>query len=228
MVLEIPGVLDAAALAAFRQALAAPSAPWVDGRVTAGRQGAAVKQNLQLAEESALAQELGNAVLGALERNAVFVSGSLPHRVYPPMFNRYEGGMAFGDHIDNAVRMLRGGAEKLRTDLSATLFLSEPGEYDGGELLVREASGVRPFKLAAGSLVLYPSSSVHRVTPVTRGTRLACFFWVQSMVRDDSRRALLFDLDQALQKFTATGADESARVALAGCYHNLLRPWIDV
>ena len=228
MVLEIPGVLDAAALAAFRQALAAPSAPWVDGRVTAGRQGAAVKQNLQLAEESALAQELGNAVLGALERNAVFVSGSLPHRVYPPMFNRYEGGMAFGDHIDNAVRMLRGGAEKLRTDLSATLVLSEPGEYDGGELLVREASGVRPFKLAAGSLVLYPSSSVHRVTPVTRGTRLACFFWVQSMVRDDSRRALLFDLDQALQKFTATGADESARVALAGCYHNLLRQWIDV
>lgn len=228
MLLHIPGVLDAQALLEFNTELAQAGDAWVDGRVTAGSQGAAVKKNQQLAEHSPLAVQLGNAVLGLLERNPQFISASLPHRVYPPMFNRYEGGMNFGDHIDNAVRMLPGTATKIRTDLSATLFLSNPQDYDGGELVVEAPSGTQRIKLAAGDLVLYPASSLHRVTPVTRGTRLACFFWVQSMVRSDAQRSLLFEMDRSIQKLTATNADTAARVQLTGCYHNLLRMWTEL
>jgi len=164
-------------------------------------------------------------VLAALERNSLFVSASLPHRVYPPMFNRYEGGMTFGAHIDNAVRLLPGSGGKIRTDLSATLFLSDPASYDGGELMIETAGGSQRIKLPAGDLLLYPASTLHRVTPVTRGTRLACFLWVQSMVRSEEQRSLLFDLDRAIQQLAA---DVPARVSLAGCYHNLLRMWIEV
>lgn len=228
MLLHIPGVLDAQVLLEFNTQLAQAGESWVDGRVTAGSQGAAVKKNQQLAEQSPLAAQLGGMVLALLERNPQFISASLPHRVYPPMFNRYEGGMAFGDHIDNAVRMLPGTGTKIRTDLSATLFLSNPADYDGGELVVEAPSGTQRIKLAAGDLVLYPASTLHRVTPVTRGVRLACFFWVQSMVKSDAQRALLFDMDRSIQKLTATNADMAARVQLTGCYHNLLRMWTEL
>ena len=228
MLLHIPAMLDATKLQQFTTQLAQAGEAWVDGRVTAGQQGAAVKKNQQLAEHSALAATLGNEVLAVLERNPLFISASLPHRVYPPMFNRYEGGMTFGDHIDNAVRVLPGSATKIRTDLSATLFLSNPNDYDGGELVVEAPSGTQRIKLAAGDLILYPSSSLHRVTPVTRGVRLACFFWVQSMVRSDAQRALLFDMDRSIQKLTVTNADMAARVQLTGSYHNLLRMWTEL
>lgn len=228
MLLHIPKVLNPQQLAHFHQHLANAGEAWVDGRVTAGSQGAAVKQNQQLAEQSEVAQQLGDLVLAALERNTHFISASLPHRVYPPMFNRYDGGMGFGDHIDNAVRLLPGTGTKIRTDLSATLFLNQPADYEGGELVVESSTGSQSVKLAAGDLLLYSASTVHRVQPVTRGVRLACFFWVQSMVRSDAQRTLLFDLDRAIQRLNATGADEAARVQLAGSYHNLLRLWAEV
>jgi PKHD-type hydroxylase len=223
VLVEVPGVLAAPQLREFRERLQA--APWIDGRATAGYQGARVKHNQQLAEDSPLARELGDAVLGALERNPAFIAAALPSRVYPPLFNRYESGMQFGNHVDGAIRNVPGRAARLRTDLSATLFLSEPAEYDGGELVVEDTYGARGVKLPAGHLVLYPASSVHRVTPITRGARVACFFWIQSLVRDDAQRTLLHQLDTAVQRLEATAADESARVQLAGCYHNLLRMW---
>lgn len=223
MLLHIPQLLDATLLARVQQRLA--DAPWISGLATAGHQGAKVKHNRQLAEESALARELGGVVLAALERNPLFISAALPQRVYPPMFNRYEGGERFGNHVDNAVRLLPGGAEKLRTDLSATLFLAAPESYDGGELLIEGSFGTQAVKLAAGDLLLYPATSLHRVEPVTRGVRLASFFWVQSMVAEDSQRTLLFDLDTAIQRLAQTGADEAALLQLTGCYHNLLRQW---
>jgi PKHD-type hydroxylase len=223
MIVQIPGVLDAPTVAATREALLA--ADWVDGLATAGHQGAAVKRNRQLAEGSALARNLGDIVLAALERHPLFISAALPEQVYPPMFNRYEGGEAFGTHVDNAVRLVPGSGRKLRTDLSATLFLAEPDTYHGGELLIEDTFGAQAVKLAAGDLVLYPSGSLHRVEPVTRGVRLASFMWVQSLVADASERALLFDLDTAIQRLAQTGADEAARVQLTGCYHNLLRKW---
>lgn len=223
MLLQIPGLLDPAQLERLRGRLAA--APWTDGRATAGHQGSQVKHNRQLAEDSAAARESGQVVLAALERNALFISAALPARVYPPMFNRYEGGEHFGNHIDNAVRLLPGSGEKLRTDVSATLFLSEPASYDGGELLIETAYGVQSVKLAAGDLLLYPATSLHRVEPVTRGERLACFFWVQSMVSEETQRTLLFDLDTAIQRLTRTAADAAALLQLTGCYHNLLRQW---
>ena len=223
MLLQIPAVLDGAQLLRMRERLLA--APWVDGLATAGHQGARVKRNRQLAEGSAEARELGDAVLAALERHPLFISAALPARVYPPMFNRYEGGEHFGSHVDNAVRLLPGTREALRTDLSATLFLAEPDDYDGGELLIEGPLGVQSVRLPAGHLLLYPASSLHRVEPVTRGTRLACFFWVQSMVADDAARTLLFDLDTAIQRLTRTGADPDALLQLTGCYHNLLRRW---
>jgi len=167
-------------------------------------------------------------VLAALERHPLFISSTLPNRVYPPMFNRYQGGMHFGSHVDGSVRLIPGNGMKFRTDVSATLFLAPPESYDGGELLIEDTYGTQSVKLAAGDMVVYPASSRHRVTAVTRGARLACFFWVQSMVRDDGQRALLFDLDNAIQRLTATDADESARVHLTGCYHNLLRMWSEV
>lgn len=226
MLIKIPGVLAQAPLQ-FIQSRLAHSDAWTDGRVTAGFQGAPVKANLQLVEQSALARELGDLVLAVLERHPRFISAGLPLRLYPPMFNRYDVGMQFGSHVDGAIRIDPQTGQKLRTDLSATLFLSDPADYDGGELEIVDQYGTHTVKLAAGDMVLYPASSVHRVTPVTRGARLACFFWVQSMVRDDARRALLFDLDQAIQTLHQGGADADACTTLVGTYHNLVRMWGD-
>lgn len=223
MLLAIPNVLTAEQLAKTRELLA--HAEWVDGRATAGYQGAQVKRNRQIDERAPLARELGTIVLGAIERNSLFISAALPNRVYPPLFNRYEGGMHFGNHVDNAVRFHPADGSKFRTDLSATLFLSAPEDYDGGELQIEDTYGVQQVKLPAGHMVLYPASSLHRVTPVTRGARIASFFWIESMVRDDADRALLFDLDTAIQRLAATGGDETARLSLTNCYHNLLRKW---
>jgi PKHD-type hydroxylase len=226
VLLALPDILTAQQLHRCRERLAA--AEWVDGRVSAGYQGAAVKNNQQVPENSPIARELGDLILAALERDSLFISATLPARVYPPMFNRYQDAANyFGNHIDNAVRLLGGSGLKLRTDISATLFLAEPSEYDGGELLVEDTYGTHSVKLPAGHLVIYPASSLHRVNPVTRGARLASFFWVQSMVRDDAQRTLLFDLDRAIQRLNQTQADEAARVSLTGSYHNLLRMWAE-
>lgn len=223
MLLQVPALLDAGQVRQLRAQLEAAS--WVDGRVTAGHQSGKVKHNRQLAENSPLAQQLGDVVLGVLERNPLFISAVLPNKVYPPMFNRYDAEMTFGSHVDTAVRMIPGTGLKIRTDVSATLFLSEPDEYEGGELLVEDLYGLHSVKLAAGDMIVYPASSLHRVTPVTRGVRLASFFWVQSLIRDDARRTLLFDLDRAIQRLNATNGDEAARLQLTGSYHNLLRMW---
>jgi PKHD-type hydroxylase len=223
MLLTIPNVLTAGQLGRCREQLAAAS--WVDGRVTAGHQGAQVKSNRQLPEDSPLAQELGDMILAALERHPLFISATLPARVYPPLFNCYEEGQHFGEHIDNAIRLLPGTGMKMRTDISATLFLCDSAEYDGGELLIEDTYGTHSVKLPAGDMVLYPATSLHRVTPVTHGVRLASFFWIQSMVRDDAQRTVLFDMDTAIRTLGATGADNAARVRLTGCYHNLLRMW---
>lgn len=228
MLIRLPAVLDAEQLALVRSRLEAAGDAWVDGRVTAGHQGMRVKQNEQLAEDSRAAIELGDFIVARLERNPLFISAALPQKMYPPMFNRYQGGGHFGSHVDNAVRLIPGSGRKIRTDVSATLFLAEPDEYDGGELQVEDTYGMQSVKLAAGDMVLYPSTSLHQVTPVTRGARLACFMWIQSMVRDDTRRALLFDMDTAIQRLAATDSDETARVHLTGCYHNLLRMWAEV
>lgn len=225
MLLHIPKVVTAGQLVELRTALAAAGNDWVDGRATAGTQGAPVKNNRQIDERSATALTLGDLVLGAFEQNPLFISAALPNRVYPPMFNRYEGGMAFGHHIDNALRLLPRSGQKIRTDLSVTLFLSDPASYSGGELLIEDRYGTQSVKLPAGDAVLYPASSLHRVTPVTQGVRLASFFWVQSLVADDGQRTLLFDLDQSIQRLSATGADSTACTQLAGSYHNLLRMW---
>lgn len=225
MLITIADVLGPQQLAHCRRVLA--QADWTDGRVSAGHQGRLVKDNEQLPEQAAAARELGELVLAALERNALFISAVLPSLVYPPMFNRYQGGQQFGAHIDNAVRLLPGTGRKLRTDVSCTLFLSEPDEYDGGELLVEDTYGTHSVKLPAGHMIVYPSTSLHRVEPVTRGARVASFFWAQSMIRDDGQRALLFDMDSALQHLTRTGADSDALVRLTGSYHNLLRMWAE-
>jgi PKHD-type hydroxylase len=223
MLVRIPNVLNPEQLRAVRTRLESTS--WVDGRVSAGYQGARVKDNRQLPEGGPLAAELGDVLLAALERNPLFISSTLPNRVYPPMFNRYDGGMTFGNHVDNGLRMLPGSGLKIRTDISCTLFLSAPEDYDGGELCIEDSYGSQSVKLPAGDLIAYPSGSVHRVNPVTRGARLASFFWVQSMVRDSGQRRLLFDLDQAVQRLTATNADGEALLQLTGTYHNLLRLW---
>lgn len=225
MLLSIPNVLTPEQIRHCRETLAAAS--WVDGRATAGHQGAQVKDNRQLPENSPVAHQLGDLILVALERHPLFISATLPARVYPPLFNRYEGGQHFGNHVDNAVRLLPGSGLKIRTDISATLFLSEPDEYEGGELLIEDTYGAHSVKLPAGDLVIYPSTSLHRVTPVTRGARIASFFWIQSMIRDDGQRTLLFDLDTAIQQLTRTGADNRAVVQLTGSYHNLLRMWAE-
>jgi PKHD-type hydroxylase len=204
------------------------AAEWEDGRSTAGHQSAQVKANVQLRQQDPLARELGMQVLRALEQSPLFVSAALPQHVFPPLFNRYAPGMSFGAHVDNAVRQVPGTSHRLRTDLSATLFLSEPGEYDGGELVIEDTYGSHSVKLPAGSLVVYPSSSLHRVMPVTRGARTASFFWIQSMVRDDSARTLLFELDTAIRDLTSTSADQGSIVRLTSCYHNLLRRWVEL
>jgi PKHD-type hydroxylase len=226
MLLHVPGVLTEPELARCRELL--DRAPWVDGRATAGHQSAPVKDNLQIAEGSPEARSLGETILTALERNALFISAALPQRVFPPLFNRYEPGMTFGSHVDNAIRQVPGAPLRVRTDLSATLFLSRPEEYEGGELVVDDTYGAHSVKLAAGDLILYPATSLHRVNPVVRGTRLASFFWIQSMVRDDGRRTLLFDLDMAINQAHQAIPNHPAVVALTSCYHNLLRGWAEV
>ena len=230
MLIQIPQVLNAEQLQFMRGKLAGAGDAWVDGRATAGHQGAQVKHNLQIAEGSAIGNELGELVLAALERQPLFISAALPHRIYPPLFNRYEGqaGMHFGNHVDGSVRLLPGSGAQIRTDISATLFISAPEDYDGGELLVEDTYGTQRVKLPAGDMVLYPATSLHRVTPVTRGARVASFFWVQSMVRDDGQRALLFDLDMSVVRLTRDAPGHDALVSLTGCYHNLLRMWADV
>ena len=226
MLLPIADVLTGAQVAAARQIL--DQAEWVDGRITAGHQSARAKDNQQLPENHPAAQELGEMILNALGQNATFMSAALPSRVFPPLFNRYQGGQSFGTHVDNAIRQITGTPHRIRTDLSATLFLAQPDEYDGGELIVEDTYGVHSVKLPAGHLVLYPATSLHHVRPVTRGARLASFFWIQSMVRDDGERTLLFDLDSAIQRIGTDVPDHPGPVQLTGIYHNLLRRWADV
>lgn len=227
MLLHLPAVLDAAALRAVRELLDGAGDAWVDGRVSAGYQGAPVKRNQQIDERADVGEAARRIVLGALERHPRFISAVLPNEVYPPMFNRHGEGMHFGPHVDGSVRIHPHTGRKLRTDVSATLFLSDPAGYDGGELQVHDHYGMHRVKAAAGDLAVYPATSLHEVAPVTRGVRLACFFWVQSLVRDDTCRSLLFDLDNAIQRLNQTDADADARRSLVGCYHNLLRQWSD-
>lgn len=224
MLVHIPNVLTPEQVRMLRDRLDHADDAWVDGRVTAGYSGAPVKRNQQIAEHTPIARELGDVILSAIERHPLFISAALPNQVYPPLFNRYEGGMKFGSHVDGAVRVLPNGV-KLRTDVSVTLFLSAPDEYDGGELVIEDAYGVQEIKLPAGDMIVYPATSLHQVTPVTRGVRVASFFWVQSLVRSDAQRALLFDMDTAIQRLNASDADAQARRSLVGCYHNLLRIW---
>lgn len=226
MMLPIPDVLDPAMLARVRAVL--DGAEWIDGNATSGAQSALAKRNHQLPEASAAAREAGGLILDALGRSPTFVAAALPLKVYPPLFNRYEGGETFGAHVDNAIRMQPGSNFRIRSDLSCTVFLADPDSYDGGELVVEEPAGERRVKLAAGSAILYPSNSVHRVEPVTRGVRLASFLWLQSMVRSGEDRAILFDLDRAIQRAGAElGQGHRASVELTGVYHNLLRRWAD-
>jgi PKHD-type hydroxylase len=226
MLLQIPDVLNAEQVADARARLDA--AEWVDGRITAGYQSARTKHNEQLPETHPVARELGGAIVASLQRNPLFISAALPLRVFPPLFNRYAGGQSFGNHVDNAIRQASDGMIRLRTDLSATLFLAEPEEYDGGELVVEDTYGVHRVKLTAGHMVLYPSTSLHHVRPVTRGARVASFFWIQSMVRDDGQRTLLFDLDTAIQRLTVDMPEHPAAVQLTAVYHNLLRRWAEM
>jgi PKHD-type hydroxylase len=226
MIVEIPEVLGTEQVAHAQRQL--ESSQWIDGRVTAGHQSARVKDNVQLAEDHPVARELGDLILSALERNALFVSAALPLRVFPPHVNRYSGGQSFGSHVDNAIRQIAGTRLRIRTDLSATLFLTNPDEYDGGELLVEDTYGAHAVKLPAGHLVLYPATSLHRVAPVTRGARVASFFWIQSMVRDDADRTLLFDLDTAIQGINAEAPNHPSAVQLTAVYHNLLRRWAEL
>jgi PKHD-type hydroxylase len=226
VLLAVPDVLTAAQVSEARRVL--EKAEWVDGRVTAGHQSVRAKDNQQLPEGSPAARRLGDVIVGALQQSPLFVSAALPLHVFPPLFNRYEGGQAFGTHVDNAVRQIPGTPHRIRTDLSATLFLCGPEEYEGGELVVEDTYGVHQVKLRAGHLILYPASSLHHVRPVTRGVRIASFFWIQSMVRDDGERTLLFDLDTAIQRLGRDHPDHASAVQLTGVYHNLLRRWADV
>jgi PKHD-type hydroxylase len=226
MLLTVPDVLSPDQVAKARQIL--NGAEWVDGRVTAGPQSAEAKRNSQVPEGHPAAREVGAMILDELGRNALFHAAALPLRVFPPLFNRYSGGQTFGSHVDNALRQVPGTPLRVRTDLSATLFLAGPEEYDGGELVVQDTYGTHSVKLQPGSLVLYPSTSLHHVTPVTRGTRLCSFFWIQCMVRDDTRRSLLFDLDIGIQRLTRDVPGHPSLVPLTGVYHNLLRQWAEV
>ncbi|WP_374388343.1 Fe2+-dependent dioxygenase [Brevundimonas sp.] len=228
MLLHIPEVFTKDEVAVLRGKLDA--GPWADGNMTSGHQSATAKRNLQLPEDSAEAKEVSALVVQALNANPMFVSAALPHTVFPPLFNRYEGGGEFGTHVDNAIRQQRGGgALRIRSDLSATLFLSEPEDYDGGELVIEEMYGPQTVKLPAGDLVLYPSKSLHRVTPVTRGARVSSFMWLQSLVRDDADRETLFRMDVAIQRVALEkGPKDQAVIELTGVYHNLLRRWAEV
>lgn len=226
MMLAIPDLLDKHGVARLRTIV--DSGEWRDGNATSGPQSALAKRNRQLPEDGAAAREAGKLVLEALGRSPLFIAAALPLKIFPPLFNRYEGGEAFGAHIDNAVRIHRASEFRVRTDLSATLFLEAPDAYEGGELVIEDNLGAQAVKLPAGHLLLYPASSLHRVEPVTRGARVAGFFWVQSMVRDDGARTILFDLDRAIQAVAADrGQDDREVIRLTGVYHNLLRRWAD-
>ncbi|GAA5236900.1 Fe2+-dependent dioxygenase [Verticiella sediminum] len=227
MLVQIPQVLGKAGVARCRAIIDA--APWVDGNATSGVQSAQAKRNLQLPEGSPAAREAGDLILDALGANPLFIAAALPLKVFPPLFNRYAGGQRFGNHIDNAIRQLRGTDFRIRSDLSATLFLTDPADYDGGELCIEDTYGTQRVKLAAGDMVLYPASSLHRVEPVTRGARVASFFWIQSTVRSDEDRALLLQLDQAIQSLALQQGQAAAEVvALTGVYHNLIRRWAEL
>ena len=226
MMIAIPDLLTADQLASLRRILA--GAEWIDGNATSGSQSALAKRNRQLPEESVAARLAGEIVLDALSASPLFVAAALPLKVFPPLFNAYAEGEAFGTHVDSAVRIRKGSDFRLRSDLSATLFLADPADYEGGELVVEDLFGAHRVRLPAGHMVLYPSSSLHHVTPVTRGERVACFFWIQSMVRDDGDRRLLFELDSSIQALGGDrGQDDREVIRLTGLYHNLLRRWAD-
>jgi PKHD-type hydroxylase len=231
MLITIEKVLSTEQVDAARVKL--QSAEWVDGRVTAGYQAQEVKRNAQIPENSPVAKELGDLVLAGLARSPRFMSAAVPLRVFPPMFNSYAGGQTFGTHVDTAIRQLSSTGQRIRTDLSATLFLTAPEEYDGGDLVVEDSYGEKRVKLPAGDMVLYPATSLHRVEPVTRGNRISSFFWIQSMIRQDAHRALLFDLDLAIQRLAGSEqgqapAVKASTVQLTGVYHNLLRQWAEM
>ncbi|WAT30328.1 Fe2+-dependent dioxygenase [Pseudomonas sp. GXZC] len=226
MLIEIPALLSASEVENTVATLL--NQPWVDGKATAGQRSAMAKNNRQLSEDSPVALRIGEQILARLSDNALFMSAALPKRIYPPLFNRYSGGEAFDWHIDNAIRGIKGVRERVRTDISATLFLAEPASYDGGELVIRDTFGEHAVKLPAGHLLIYPGSSLHKINPVTRGERIASFFWIESLVREDSQRQLLLDMDVAIQTLTVQDADHHALLQLSGAYHNLLRRWSDV
>ncbi|HYF34498.1 MAG TPA: Fe2+-dependent dioxygenase [Prosthecobacter sp.] len=230
MLIQIPEVLTPEQVAHARQLL--EGAEWIDGKVTAGYQSAKAKDNMQLPENHPVSRELGEMILGALGRNPLFLAAALPLRIFPPLFNRYSGGQSFGTHVDNAIRQFPNAPLRIRTDLSATLFFAGPEEYDGGELCVEDTYGVHKVKLPPGHMVLYPATSLHHVTPVTRGARVCSFFWLQSMIRDDGRRSLLFDLDLGIQKLSrdlqGNATADQVAVQLTGVYHNLLRQWAEM
>lgn len=225
MLLHVPNVLNAEEITRLRHLLA--KADWTDGRVTAGTQSAQVKRNIQLPETTADAEAARMIVLKALNRNALFFSAALPKKIYPPLFNQYRDGMDFGAHIDNAVRTHAISGVHVRTDISCTLFINDPESYDGGELVVEDTYGHQMVKLPAGDMVLYPGTSLHHVRPVTKGARLASFFWVQSMIREDAQRTLLFDMDAAIVTLRQQVGDNAAVIRLTGNYHNLVRMWAD-
>ncbi|MBL9135391.1 MAG: Fe2+-dependent dioxygenase [Verrucomicrobiales bacterium] len=226
MLLHLPNVLTPEQVAETRRLL--ESVEWIDGKITAGYQSARAKNNQQIPEHHPVARQVGELILQALGQNPLFIAAALPRHVFPPLFNRYSAGHSFGTHVDNAIRQVPGTPMRIRTDLSATLFFAEPQEYDGGELTVEDTYGVQEVKLPAGHMILYPATSLHHVKPVTRGARLCAFFWIQSMVRDDMRRSMLFDLDVGLQRLNRDHPDHPSSVQLTGVYHNLIRQWAEV
>lgn len=227
MMIAIPDLLDPTMVARVRQII--DGAEWIDGNATSGHQSALAKKNEQLPEGGAAAKDAGGIILDALGRSPLFFAAALPFKVFPPLFNRYGEGQAFGTHVDNAIRIQRGSDFRIRSDLSVTVFLEDPDAYVGGELVIEDRFGVQRVKLPAGHAVVYPSSSLHHVTPITRGMRVASFFWLQSMVRDDGERSILFDLDQSVQRLTEQlGGDDRSVIELTGVYHNLLRRWAEI
>jgi PKHD-type hydroxylase len=226
MILEIPDVLPPDRLAAARAMIEA--AEWIDGRATAGHQGARVKDNQQLPVDHPVARQVGEQLVRALMANPLFMSAALPLHILPPMFNRYTGGQNFGTHVDGSVRTIPGTGHRMRTDLSATFFFARPEEYEGGELIIEDTYGSKSVKLSAGHLILYPGTSLHRVTPVMRGTRVCSFFWIQSMIRSDAQRTMLFEMDVAIQRLGVEFATHPSVVSLTGVYHNLLRQWAEL
>jgi PKHD-type hydroxylase len=227
MLVRIPNVLTPEQVRHCRDVM--ERASWVDGRVTAGHQSAQVKRNLQLPEGTPEARELGDMVLAALNRNPLFMSAVLPKKIFPPLFNRYdaEGEMNFGSHVDNAIRTVSGTGVRVRTDVSSTLFLSSPEEYDGGELVIEDTYGTHAVKLPAGDMIVYPGTSLHHVTKVTRGSRVASFFWTESMIGDVTRRAMMFDLDMSIIRLNADHPEHPSVISLTSLYHNLLRQWAE-